>query len=319
MITTFPRAQLGETIRSIEKMIMKKAKTFDMVDYVFIVDEDNVLHGVLPIEDVLATSNKDAKVDEVMKKDLVVVHPLTDQERAVYLALSHNLKAIPVVDEVEHLLGVVPYNTILSIFNEEVREDIFTFGGIFHRVGKEYTTIRSSTSVLIKRRLPWLIIGVLGGAITASIITSFEKVLGALLALAAFTPVLAYISDAAGTQSETFTVRSIALDPKLSLKPYFVREIKVALSISSTCALSISTVVLIGWNNSLLSLIVGLSMFLSLFAAILISTSLPFLFKKLDFDPAFASGPFATLISDIFSITIYFSVASLFLTHFGLI
>ena len=281
MITAFPRVQIGETIRDVERMLVKKARTFDTLDYVYVTDEDNVLHGVVSIKEILGISRKDVKVEEVMEKDLVVTHPLTPQERMVYLALSHGIKAIPVVDKRRRLLGIVPYDTILQIFNEEVREDIFKFGGIFQRVGKEFTTIKSPASLMIKTRLPWLIIGVLGGTITTSIVSSFENVLSTLLALAAFAPVLAYISDAVGTQSETLAVRSIALDQKLSLKSYFLREFVVAVSLALVCGFLITVVALIGWHNPLFGLIVGISMFLSIPAAVFISTSLPFLFKKL--------------------------------------
>jgi magnesium transporter len=266
----------------------------------------------------LHASNKDADVEQIMKKKLVVARPLSHQETIVYLALSNKIKAIPVVDREKHLLGIVPYDTILEIFNEEVREDVFKFGGIFHKVGKEYTTIKSSAVTMIKTRLPWLVIGVLGGTITASVISSFEHVLNTLLALAAFAPVLAYLSDAVGTQSETLVVRSIALDPKLSLKSYFAREFAVALSLALTCAFLLSAIAFVGWRNSTLGLIVGVSMFLSIISAVLISTGFPFLFKKANLDPAVASGPFATMISDVATVTIYFTVASLLLVFFGL-
>lgn len=318
MITAFPSARIGETIRNIEKMIVERAQTFDTIDYVYVVDQDGILHGVISTKEVLGITNKDANVEDVMKRRLVVAHPLTHQERIVYLALSHNLKAIPVVDRRRRLLGIVPYDTILRIFNEEVREDTFKFGGIFHKVGKEYTTIRSPATVMIKRRLPWLIVGVLGGTITASIISSFEHVLSVLLALAAFAPVLTYLSDAVGTQSETLAVRSIALEPRLALGSYFTRELVVALSLASVCAVSISVVAAAGWHSPLLAVIVGLSMFLSIIAAVFISTVLPFIFKKMNLDPAFASGPFATMISDVVTVSAYFVVASLFLAYYGL-
>jgi magnesium transporter len=319
IITAFPRVQLKETIRNVERIIATKAKTFDIIDYVYIIDEGNVLQGVISIKDVLDASNKDLKVEEIMVKKLVVAHPLTPQERVVYLALSNNLKAIPVIDKGKHLLGIVPYDTILRIFNEEVRKDTFMFGGIFHKVGDEYTTIKSPATIMVKRRAPWMILGILGGTITASIITSFEHVLTLLLTLAAFTPVLAYLSDAVGTQSETLAVRSIALDPKLSLKSYFLREVTVAFSLASVCGLLLFAVAMIGWHSSLLALIVGVSMFLSIIAAVLISTLFPFLFKRLNIDPAFASGPLATMIGDIATITLYFGVATSFLTYFGLL
>jgi len=319
IVTAFPRAKIGEKIKEIERMLVDKAVTFDTLDYVYIVDDENVLTGVISIKEILGISQKDVLVEKVMKKDLVVARPLTPQERIVYLALSHNIKAIPVVDKRRRLLGIVPYDTILQIFNEEVREDVFKFGGIFHKVGKEFTTVKSPASVMIKTRLPWLLIGVLGGTIAAFIIGSFEHAISTLLALAAFAPVLTYLSDAVGTQSETLAVRSIALDPKLSLKSYFIRELLVAFSLAFACGPLIAFVAMIGWQNSLLRLIVGFSMFLSILVAVFISTSLPFLFTKLSLDPAIASGPFATMISDVATVTLYFTVASLFLTHFGLL
>ncbi len=317
ILTAFPQVRIGEKIRDVEKMLLDKANEFETIDYVYVVDDNSVLKGVVSVKE-LHASNKEADVEEIMKKKLVVARPMTHQERLVYLALSNGIKAVPVVDKENRLLGIVPYDTILQIFNEEVREDIFKFGGIFHKVGKEYTTIKSSASTMVKTRLPWLIIGVLGGTVTASIITSFEHVLNTLLALAAFAPVLAYLSDAVGTQSETLTVRSIALDPKLSLKSYFAREFAVALSLALVCGLLLSTVAYVGWQDSTLGLIVGLSMFLSIISAVFISTGFPFLFKRADLDPAIASGPFATMISDVATVTIYFTVASILLASFGL-
>lgn len=317
IITAFPQVKIGENIKDVEKMFLEKAEAFDTIDYVYVVDNNGLLKGVISIKE-LHASNKDVNVEDIMKKKLIVTHPLTHQERLVYLALSNKIKAIPVVDKEKRLLGIVPYDVILQIFNEEVREDVFKFGGIFHKVGTEYTTIKSSAMTMIKTRLPWLIIGVLGGAITASIISGFEHVLNSLLALAAFAPVLAYLSDAVGTQSETLVVRSLALDPKLSLKSYFVREFIVALVLALVCGMLLSGVALVGWNNPTLGIIVGLSMFFSVISAVLISTGFPFLFKKVNLDPAVASGPFATMISDVATIIIYFSIASALLAFFGL-
>ncbi len=319
MISSIPSVRVGETIRDIEKMLSKKASMFDTIDYIYVVDEENVLHGVITIKKILSTLKKDTKVEDVMEKNLVVVHPLTNQERVVYLALSHGIKAIPVVDRDKHFLGIIPYDTILQIFNQEVREDVLKFGGIFHKVGKEFTTIRSPAWVMIKSRLFWLIIGVLGGAIAASVVSSFESVLSRFLMLAAFIPVLVYMSDAVGTQSETLIIRSIALDPKLSVKTYLLREFKIASVLALICGILISIVAMIGWRMPLLGLIVGFSMFLSILAAVFISTFLPLIFKKINWDPAVATGPFATMISDIVTLVIYFGVAMLILVYFGLI
>ena len=182
-----------------------------------------------------------------MDKKLVVAHPQTNQRRVVYLALLHCIKAVPVVDKKNRLLGIVPYDHILKIF-----------------------------------------------------------------------PVLVYMSDAVGTQSEALIIRSIALDPELPIKSYVLREFKIVGILALTCGVLIGIVALIGWGTYL-GLIVGFSMFLSIIAAVSIPTLLPLAFRRLIYDPAIATGPFATLISDIVTLAIYFSVAILFIDYLNLI
>jgi len=317
-ITAFPRAKIGDTINKIENMLTEKAKEFETIDYVYVIDENEFLLGVASIKEI-HSSAKDTHIEDLMTRKLVSVHLLTHQERIVYLALSHGIKAVPVVDKQNHLQGIVPHDVILRVFNEEVREDIFKFGGIFHKVGREYIETEASTLTMIKRRTPWLVIGVLGGIVTASIISNFELVLSTLLALAAFAPVLAYLSDAVGTQSETLVVRSLAVDPKLAVKTYLLREFGVACALALMCGGLLSVAALVGWRDPILGLIVGLSMFLSVVAAVLISTGFPVIFMKLNIDPAIAAGPFATMISDVTTITIYFAVATGLLVYSGLL
>jgi magnesium transporter len=201
----------------------------------------------------------------------------------------------------------------LDIFNKEVREDVFKFGGIVHKVDKKFTPTMAPALLMIKLRFPWLIVGILGGTIAASIVSNFENILSKYIVLAAFMPVLVYMSDAAGTQSETLIVRALAINPELSVKKYLWREAKVAGLLSMICGLLVYLIALIGWKEPKLGLIVGLAMFLSIIAGISISTLFPLIFKFLKLDPAVATGPFATMLSDIVTITIYFLVAMLLL------
>ncbi|MEM5772623.1 MAG: CBS domain-containing protein [Candidatus Aenigmatarchaeota archaeon] len=143
MITEVPIVKVGQTVNEIKKLISRKTKRFVTIDYIYVVDEENVLKGVISIKELFEVK-KNKRIEEVMKKDVIYVHPFTHQERIVYLALSHGIKMMPVVDKEKHFLGVIPYDTILQIFNQEVREDIFSFGGIFHRVGQEFNTIKDS-------------------------------------------------------------------------------------------------------------------------------------------------------------------------------
>ena len=264
---------------------------------------------MLSIKEVLSCMENEVVVKEVMKRDLVVASPSTHQERVVYLALSHGIKSVPVVDEAGNFLGVVPYDQILRIFNHEVQSDVFNFGGIFHKVGEEYTTIKSSTRMMIRSRLPWLVVGVLGGTMAAGLIGYFENLLSEYIVLAFFIPVMVYMSDAAGTQSEALIIRSMALDPKLAMKAYFFREVQVAVVIGLVSGGLAAVTSLLGWTQPVLSIIVGFSMFLSIIASVAIATVAPLIFKKLKYDPAVATGPLATIVSDITTLAIYFTTA----------
>jgi len=319
MVENVPVAIVESTVKDVEKTLFENAASFHTVDYVYITDKNRILKGILSIKQIIGMSEKNIPVEDVMEKKLIFARPSTPKERLVYQALSHGIRAIPILDKEGHFLGVVPYNAILQIFNEEVREDAFKFGGVFHKVGKEITTITSPLSVMVKARLPWLVLGTVGGSLAAAIVSSFETVLEKYLTLAAFIPVLVYLSDAAGTQSETLIVRGLALDPKLSLRKYLIRELKIAIVLATTCGALLGLVSFFGWGNPFIGAIIAISMFLTLVSAVLISTLLPLLFLRFNADPAVASGPFATMISDITTIIIYFMVATGLLQYFGLL
>jgi magnesium transporter len=318
MTKKVPVVQIGETIETIEKLLHEKANQFDTIDYIYVVDKNNALRGVISIKTVFFAKDQ-IKVERLMDRELITVYPETSQRKVVYLALSNGLKALPVIDKQNHFLGIIPYDNILKIFNMEYRKEIFSSGGISPKVGDEYTSIKSTAGVMIKSRLPWLVLGVLGGTLAASVITGFEEVLSQILALAAFIPVLVYMSDAVGTQSEALIIRSIALEPKLVIRSYIIREIKIAAALALICGFLISIVAVFGWASYYLGLVVGVSMFLSIIIAVIIATILPLGFKKLNSDPAIATGPLATIISDLATLAIYFTVAILFLDYFQVI
>ena len=315
MITEFPQARIGETLGEVKRMITQTGRHFLTLNYIYVVDSQKRLKGVVSIKEILSTSENEGKVEDLMQRDLVVAHPLTRRDTLLYLALFRNLKAVPVVDKENLLLGIVPFDVMVTIFKEELHRGFFKFGGIYHKMGREFQTHRLPLKQIIKGRLPWVVMGVLGGIITASIISVFEHVLMTLLALVAFTPVLAYVSDAVGTQSETLAVRSMALEPTLSVKRYIRRELPVGFILASTCGLLIAVIASFLWKSPILGTIVWLSMFLNIVFATIITSLLPFLFKRFQLDPAFATGPFATLIGDIFTISSYFLVAFLLLTN----
>ncbi|MBN2095228.1 MAG: magnesium transporter [Candidatus Aenigmarchaeota archaeon] len=318
LVENVPVARIGDRIGDIESMLTRNAGSLNTIDYIYVLDKSDVLVGVITIKEIFRAPKKTIPVENLMKRQLVSVHPTAPQERVVYLALSHGIKAIPVVDKEGRLMGVVPYDTILQIFHHEVHEDTLMLGGIFHKVGSEYTKHDSSSFHMVKSRLPWLIIGIMGGLVAASIVGLFEEVLETFIVLASFIPVLVYISGAAGAQSSALIIRALAIDPKINVARYIFREavIGFTLGLCSGAFLGLATYVV--WKIPLLGMIVGASIFVGMMVSIFISTTLPLLFRKIKMDPAIATGPFATMLTDIITLFIYFGIAIALIGYFGL-
>nr|WP_319372402.1 magnesium transporter [uncultured Methanobacterium sp.] len=309
MVTDVPVFSEDDTLKDIEDFLIDRSSQFNSLDYIYLTDKINTLVGVISIKDLLVTVDKTLKASKIMAVNLVTAHVDTDQERLVYLALSHGLKSIPVVNEEGGFMGVVPYDTILQIFNHEVQSDVFKFGGIFHRIGDEYTSIHSSALHMIRSRLPWLIIGVIGGTLAASLIAQFEELLSSFIALASFIPVMVYMSDAAGAQTEALIIRSMALDTKLNVRKYLTREVVVATVLAAISGLFAAFMAYITRQNLILGIIIFFALFLSIIASVTINTLAPLILRKFKYDPALATGPLATIFSDIATLAIYLAVA----------
>lgn len=310
----FISASEHDTIRSIKARISARARTFDVIDYVYVVTTQNVLVGVVSLKEVLQTVDDELSVNALMVRKLVTIDYHSDQERIIYIVLRYKLKAIPVVNETtRHLEGVVPYDAILEIFHHEFREDFLRLGGIHHKI-HEIEELTTPASKLIRARIPSLVIGLLGGLLAASIIGRFENILGYHLVLVAFIPVIIYLGDAIGTQSQTLVVRMIALDPSFSVVRYIFRELKVGLTIGVIIASLLFVAALLGWSAPVqVGLAIGISIFGSMLFQSLMATYLSIALSRFNVDPAVTSGPLTTIISDITTLALYFVVASLFL------
>lgn len=161
----------------------------------------------------------------------------------------------------------------------------------------------------IYHRLPWLIVGLIGGIIASKIVKNSEAVLSENLILATFIPLIVYISDAVGTQMETFVIRDMALH-RVKFLNYFIRQLIVVTLISTILALTLFLYLVINNNKLSIALVLGLSLFCAIISSLFSGLIVPYLFRKIRLDPANASGPIATIIQDLVSVTIYFSIAN---------
>lgn len=202
----------NKTVADVEELIKNRVSSFETINYIYVVNNQQNLLGVFSIKE-LFKADKKIRLIDLIKKELVYAYASTSQERVASLALRHSLKAVPIVNRQKHFLGVVASDDILKILDEELTDNILKLGGISENHKENVFSLSIAKS--IKHRLPWLIIGLFGGIFTASLVANFEEVLSQNLILAAFIPLLVYMSGAVSAQMQTFIIRDLFLNHHL--------------------------------------------------------------------------------------------------------
>lgn len=314
MITNIPLVSPDDTISKIEEMLLKKVKEFETINYIYVAYKNGKLAGVISIKDILRQP-KTKKVSEIMIKNLITAHPYTDQEKVAYLAIKNNIKAIPIIDKDGIFLGIVPFDTILNITYQEAAEDVFRAAGFHNPQGfaKYDNVLTMPIWQSIKHRLPWLLLGLLGGILAAKIVGAFENTLEKNLILAAFIPLIVYMADAVGTQMEAFIIRDFAVSPQLKFSKYFFKQLYVILLIAAITSTVLFLATYLIYGGVIISTILAIGLLAAIISSLLTGLVVPYLFNKLKQDPANASGPVATIIQDLLSVLVYFFIASLLL------
>ncbi len=296
------------TIGFIEENLFKDIKKIESINYIYIVGKSNVLEGVLSIKE-LFRQDKSKKVSAVMIKDLVVSHPSSSQEKTAHLVLNHNIKSIPIVNKKNKFLGVVLSDDILRVIHNELQDDISHFAGIEHTDANIDNISSMSLLKSLKHRLPWLIIGIFGGILAAQIIGLFEHTLAENIILASFIPLVVYLASAVGTQAGFFIVRDLAIKKKIDFLAYTWRQFRVILAMSFLLSILIFVFSYLFYDKLAISLVLALALFLTVISSIITGIFIPYAFSKLRFDPANASGPIATILQDVISVSLYLLVA----------
>lgn len=275
--------------------------------YMFVTDKDGKLQGYLPLKSLLLYSD-DTPISEAMNQDVHYVNAIVDQEVVANLVRKFDLLAVPVVDDDMVLLGRITADDILDVIHEEAVEDLSHMAGMSDDEFDEESILSS-----VGNRIPWLLIGLAGGTISATVVSHFEGALNMILALAFFVPVVTAMGGNAGVQSSAIIVRGIAMGdihPRYILSRLY-REFQIAFINGMICALALGAIVYF-WRQSLfLASIIALSLQLILVIATLVGTSVPLILRALKIDPAIAMGPFVTTLNDILGLLIYLSLATL--------
>lgn len=305
MVTGVPVAVEMDTIGDVIETIRTSTGDLDTFNYVYVTDAEEKLKGAVSIQ-VLLTAEPRSQVHEVMTSDLITAQDADDQEEVARSALRHHLKAVPVVGSDGRLRGVVPPHRILQILHQEHEEDILTEAGV-----DPATVLQDNQTVWqqVHQRLPWLMLGAVGGVAAALIVQSFESALAEEVLLAAFIPTIVYLADAVGVQVQTIYIRLTANEAVPDIVRYIFREIAISVVVAGVLGALTFALVWTWFETLQLSLIVGLAAAASIVFASVIAVLLPWIFQKVKLDPAVASGPFATIVRDIASIGIYFLLA----------
>lgn len=168
-----------------------------------------------------------------------------------------------------------------------------------------------SKSVL--HRLPWLVIGLFGGLLAAQVVGYFESTLKSNLILATFIPLIVYISDAVGTQMEAFVIRDMAIQKRMHIVNYILKQFIIISVTGAILSLILFPLTAVLYKDLSLAFVLSLSLFVAIISSLITGLIIPYIFNKFRFDPANASGPIATIIQDLMSVTIYFYIANLLL------
>ena len=298
-----PTARAKQTVDEVRSSLA--GQSFESASDVAVLDGDE-LTGLLPIERLLAVDG-DALVEEVMDADPPTAAPDTDREAVAWEMINRGESSVAIVDSQGDFIGLVPPNRMLNVLMTEHDEDVARLGGYLASTDRARQAAEERVTRRLWHRLPWLLVGLVGAIASAGIIGAFEQELDSNVLLAFFIPGVVYMSAAIGTQTQTVLIRGFAVG--VSLRHVLRRELISGALLSLAISAVFLPVAAGGWGDTDVALGVTLALFASSIAATLVAIALPWGFQRAGADPAFGSGPLATVIQDLVTIGIYFAVA----------
>jgi magnesium transporter len=299
-----PIATTGETAGDVQARLTQQR--YDLVDPIFLCDGQRRPLGHCRLTDILA-AKPSQPISDLLRDELPAVPESMDQEHAAALARRHHLTALPVIDRGGRLIGCVPPAALIDITRHEHAEDISRLAGIVHQIDHARIAAEAPPWRRLRDRLPWLIVGLIGSMVATAVVARFEHVLANQLAVAFFIPAIVYLADAIGTQTEAVAVRALSL-PHGPLARMLIGEVATGALIGGALGAITWIAVLLAFQDMRLATAVGAAILVAGSVATSCGLLLPWLLAKLGTDPAFGSGPVATVIQDVLSLLIYFVI-----------
>ena len=291
------------------KEMRHQAENVTRVHSIYVVDDEDRLKGRLSLKDLLTTSTK-TQISDIYIKKVDYVRVETKDVEVARIMQKYDLEAIPVVDELDRLVGRVTIDDIIDIIKEEADKDYQLAAGISQDVEADDSILE-----LTKARLPWLVLALFGGFISVKVLGVFEPMMNSHRMLLFFTPLIAAMAGNVGVQSSAIVVQGLANNSITgSLWNRLLKELSLSLLNGSILAviLILGTHFLLGYEF-IIGITVSIALLSVIVVASLIGTFIPIVLDKYGVDPALATGPSITTSNDILGIIIYFSIARMVL------
>ncbi len=295
------------TVSEAIEALRSSATNDEQILAIFVVDTQQRLLGVASLQSMLLAS-REALMGSLAHHQAMRVRPEMDQEEIASLFADFNLVVLPVVDEHGMLVGQVTVDDIVDVIRDEATEDMVTMAAT-----SSAEMENPSVFGVMRRRLPWLMLCLVGTLFSGGVLDHFESLLTAMSSLVLFVPAIMAMGGNSGIQTSTVTVRSLATGRLRSgeIMPALWRELRVAVTMACLLGLLVFVIAWLWTDGSPVAFCVGPAMFAAVVLSAILGAAIPLLFRTLRIDPAVASGPLITTINDVLSLLIYFGVAAL--------
>ncbi len=310
MTTEFVDFNENITVSVAFDIIKQKGLKKETVYNCYVVNDDRKLLGVIDIKNLLVAET-DELVKDIMDTNVIKTNTLEDQEEVTKMFNKYDCVAIPVVDKQDMLVGIITIDDAVDVIQEETEEDFELMVGITSTTDDSY--FKTSVFMHAKNRILWLLFLMLSATITGTIMTNFENAIATLPILVAFIPMLMDTGGNCGSQTSTLIIRGLATD-EITTKDFLKviwKELRIALLVGFILAFINGIRILIQYHNILIATLVGITLILIVIASKLIGGILPIIAKKMKLDPALMAAPIITTIVDIFSVSVFFGLATI--------
>ncbi len=306
-------------VRQVLDHIRTHGKEIESLDFIYVADKSGKLIDDIPIRELLVAS-LDSRVSDLMDASVVHLTSSDGKEKAVQMFKQYDRVALPVVNKEDFLLGIVTIDDVLDVAEKIDTQDIQKFGGV---EALDYPYVRTPLFELVKKRAGWLVILFLGEMLTATAMGYFQDEIAKAVVLALFVPLIISSGGNSGSQAATLIIRAMALQ-EITLKDWWMvmkREILSGLLLGTVLgsigflriALWSAFSNLYGAHWVLVAMTVAFSLVGVVVWGTLSGSMLPFVLRRLAFDPAASSAPFVATLVDVTGLVIYFTFAAIIL------